>query len=70
MDRPAPIGTGSPKLSSPPSVAPGVCGDDAVAVLTEPQGVTAVRYSGGAWLAPTVLAGTAGMTFASVASQP
>jgi hypothetical protein len=67
---PAAIGTNSPKLQSPPSVAPGVCGDDAVAVLAEPAGVAVMRYAGGAWLAPTLLAGTAGMTFASVASQP
>jgi hypothetical protein len=67
---PSAIGAGTAKLSSPPSVAPGVCGDDAVVVLTEPAGVAALRYAGGAWSAPSVLAGTAGMTFASVASQP
>ena len=67
---PAAIGAGSVTLASPPSVAPGVCGDDAVVVLTESAGVAAIRYAGGAWLPPTVLAGTSGMTFASVASQP
>jgi hypothetical protein len=67
---PAAIGAGSAKLSSPPSVAAGVCGDDAVVVLTEPAGVAALGYAGGTWSAPTMLAGTAGMTFASVASQP
>jgi hypothetical protein len=67
---PSAIGTGSPILTSPPSIAPGVCGDDAVAVLAEAAGVTTVRYASGAWLPPTALPGTAGMTFASVASRP
>jgi hypothetical protein len=67
---PAAIGTSATTLVSPPSVAPGVCGDDAVAVLTGSAGVAVVRYAGGAWLPPTVLPGTAGMTYASVASQP
>jgi hypothetical protein len=67
---PAPIGSTSPTLASPPSVAPGVCGDDALAVLAEANGIAAVRYVGGAWLPPTMLGGTAGMTFASVATQP
>jgi hypothetical protein len=67
---PAAIGTDSPTLASPPSVAAGVCGDEAVAVLAEATGVVAIRYASGAWLPPTLLEGTAGMTFASVASQP
>jgi hypothetical protein len=67
---PAGIGTSGTPLTSPPSIAPGVCGDDAVAVLAWPTGVAAVRYAGGAWLPATVLPGTAGMTFASVATQP
>jgi hypothetical protein len=67
---PAPIGTGSPTLSSPPSVAPGVCGQDAVAVLAESSGVAMTSYTGGTWSAPAVIEGTAGMTFATVASQP
>jgi len=67
---PAAVETGSTKLSSPPSVAPGVCGDDAIAVLAEPAGVAAVRYVGGTWTLPTTLPGTAGMTFASVATKP
>lgn len=67
---PAPLGTGSPTLTSPPSVAAGVCGDEAVAVLTETSGVATTRYAGGAWSAPTVIEGTAGMTFATVASRP
>jgi hypothetical protein len=67
---PAPIGTGSPTLSSPPSLAPGVCGQDAVAVLAESSGVAMTSYTGGTWSAPAVIEGTAGMTFATVASQP
>jgi hypothetical protein len=67
---PSAMGTSTAELYSPPSVANGVCGDDVVAVLTEPGGVTALRYAGGAWLPPTILPGTSGMTFASVASHP
>jgi hypothetical protein len=67
---PAPLGTGSPTLTSPPSLAPGVCGDEAIAVLAEASGVTTTRYAGGAWSAPALIGGTAGMTFATVASQP
>jgi hypothetical protein len=67
---PAPIGTGKSTLASPPTVAPGVCGDEVVTVLSQPEGVAVVRYAGGAWLPATLLEGTAGMTFASVASHP
>ncbi len=67
---PAAVGNNSAKMASPPSVAAGVCGDDAVAVLVQAAGVAVIRYAGGQWLQPTVLGGTAGMTFASVASQP
>ncbi len=67
---PAPLGTGSPTLTSPPSIAPGVCGDDAIAVLAEASGVTTTRYVSGVWSAPALIGGTAGMTFATVASQP
>jgi len=67
---PAAIAASTTALVSPPSVAPGVCGDDAVAALPEAAGVAVVRYAGGAWLSPTVLPGTAGMTYAAVATQP
>ncbi len=67
---PAPLGSGSPTLTSPPSGAPGVCGDEAIAVLAEASGVTTTRYASGAWSAPALIEGTAGMTFATVASQP
>jgi hypothetical protein len=67
---PAAIGTGSTMLLSPPSVAPGVCGDDAVVALVGPAGVATIGYAGGTWLPEALLGGTAGMTFAAVASQP
>jgi hypothetical protein len=67
---PAPMDANGPTLLSPPSIAPGVCGDDAVAVLAGPAGVATVRHTNGAWQPSTILAGTAGMTFASVASRP
>jgi hypothetical protein len=67
---PAAMAVSSPELASPPAIAAGMCGDDAIATLVEPAGVAAVRYVGGAWTAPTMLEGTAGMTYAAVASQP
>jgi hypothetical protein len=67
---PASMGSDPPTLSSPPAIAPGVCGDEVVAVLTQPTGVAALNYAGGTWQSPTILPGTAGMAFASVASQP
>jgi len=67
---PASIGTDPPGVSSPPAVAPGVCGDEVVAVLTEAAGVACLSYAAGAWQSPTMLPGTAGMTFAAVGSQP
>jgi hypothetical protein len=67
---PAAIGTGSTMLLSPPAVAPGVCEDDAIVALVEPAGVATIGYAGGTWLPEALLGGTAGMTFAAVASQP
>jgi hypothetical protein len=67
---PAQIGSTTSTNVSPPSTAAGVCGNEVIAVLTETEGVFAINYVGGTWLSPTLLEGTAGMTFASVASQP
>jgi hypothetical protein len=63
------VPSGNPTLASPPSIATGVCGDDAVAVYVEAGGaVKATRFVGGAWVAP-VAAGS-GATFAAVATRP
>jgi hypothetical protein len=67
---PAPLGSSGSTLLSIPALAPGVCGDEAMAALTTPLGVSVLAYSMGAWSSPTLLPGTAGMTYASVASQP
>lgn len=67
---PGSIGGNPSKLLSPPSVSPGACGDDAIAVLTSSTGTASLRYAGGAWSAATELLGTAGMTFAAVTAQP
>lgn len=66
---PAALGAGATNLSSPPSVASGVCGDDAVAVLVSSTGAQSLGYAAGTWSAPSTLPGTAGMAFASVAAQ-
>jgi hypothetical protein len=67
---PLSIGASPMALLSPPAVAPGVCGSDVIAVVTASAGVSALTYAGGVWSAPTLLPGTAGMSFAAVASQP
>jgi hypothetical protein len=60
----------NPLLPSPPSVATGVCGADAVAAYVQPGGVQIVTLSSGTWSAPSQIAGTASMTYAVVATQP
>jgi hypothetical protein len=55
---------------SPPSVAPGVCGYDAVAALVEQSGVQLTALKAGAWTTPVLVTGLSGMTYASIATQP
>lgn len=67
---PLAIASSPATLLSPPSVAPGVCGDDAVVTMVTSAGATVSRYTSGAWSPPSLLQGTAGMTFATVGSHP
>jgi hypothetical protein len=63
--------SGNPTLSSPPQIAPGVCGAQAVLVLASsgaPLEVTTLV--GGSWSAPSPVAGTSGAMFAAIATQP
>jgi hypothetical protein len=60
----------SPILPSPPTVAAGVCGYDAVATYAGTAAVQVVTLSGGTWSVPSPIAGTTGATFAAVATSP
>jgi len=67
-----PAAIASVAVSSPPSVAAGVCGADAVAAIV-PSGSADVRVAtltGGTWSAPSVIAGSTGSTWAAIASTP
>ncbi len=67
---PVALATGLSSLPSAPSVATGVCGADAVAAFVQPAGVEVVTLSAGTWSAPSVVTGTASMTYATVATAP
>jgi hypothetical protein len=67
----APIPASSDALVSPPSVAPGVCGADAVmAYVKTGGGVQVVTSSGGSWGTPVAISGASGMQWAAIASSP
>ncbi len=53
-----------------PSLAPGVCGDDAVAAYLSEGAAYTSRFSGGAWTAPAALAGAAGIEGLAIATMP
>ena len=64
------------QVGGAPSLAPGVCGDDAVAAYLFNASVYVTRLSGvgadagGAWTTPAPLAGVAGVTAAAIATAP
>jgi hypothetical protein len=61
----------SDQVASAPSLAPGVCGDDAVAAYPLSGAVYVTHLAGGgAWTTPAPLAGVAGVTAASIATAP
>ena len=65
------LGASNPALASPASVAAGVCGDDAIAVLTLATGsVEATSYRGGAWQTPVAISGVTGASYAAIATSP
>jgi len=59
---------GSSPVGSPPSVAAGTCGFDAVAALVQPAGVAVVTLSGGTWSSPTMLPALGELTYATIAT--
>jgi hypothetical protein len=58
------------QVASAPSVAPGVCGDDAVAAYSSGGIVYTTHFAGGTWTAPAPLSGEAGVTTVSIATAP
>ncbi len=64
------VGAPLPVVLSPPAVAPGVCGADAVAIYSDGAGVEVVTLSAGTWTTPSPIGGTAGSTYAAVATSP
>ena len=69
---PAPVVTNAnPIVLSVPSVAPGVCGADAIVAWAESGGgVKWATFSGGTFSSPQSLAGTSGAKFVAVATLP
>jgi hypothetical protein len=63
------LATGEP-LPSPPTVATGVCGADAIAALVQPGGVQLVTLASGAWSTGTLVSGAASMDSATIATSP
>jgi hypothetical protein len=69
---PAPLGgVANPAVLSVPAVAPGVCGEDAVAAFVDAAGnVSIAGLRGTAWASRGPLAGISGATHVSVATRP
>ncbi len=67
----APLAATADSLVSPPSVAAGACGADAVMAYVKSGGtVQIVTSTGGAWGTPVAVAGATGMSWVAVASAP
>ena len=63
--------TSTTAIASPPTVATGVCGDDAVAVYPLAAGAVQItRLRGATWSAPENVGTLSNLTFASVATTP
>jgi hypothetical protein len=58
------------QVASAPSLAPGVCGDDAVAAYLSSGLVYTTHFAGGAWTAPAALPAGSGATAVSIATAP
>jgi hypothetical protein len=68
---PAAVVATLPTLASPPSIAAGVCGDDAtLAYVTSTGDVDVVRLVGTTWSSPTMVTSVTGMTYAAIATRP
>ena len=67
---PAAMLTGSPALDAAPTIAPGVCGDDAVAAYSAGGAVSIVRLTGTTWSTPMAISGATAMKYAAIATRP
>jgi hypothetical protein len=67
---PAKIASAAQALTTPPTVAAGICGADAVAEIVQPAGVEIFTLSSGTWSGPSLVSGTAAMSYATIASSP
>ena len=56
----APLVAGGVSVDSPPRVASGVCGDDAIAAFASAGVVRVVRLRGGSWSPPEIVGGASG----------
>ena len=65
---PAPLLADASTVDSAPAVAPGVCGDDAIAVFASGGVIKATQYRGTTWSVPGTVTGAAGK-FVSVATR-
>lgn len=68
----APAGflSANPVIDTTPSLAPGVCGDDAVAALVVGGGVQIAHFSGGSFKGPDSVSGVVGALYAGIATRP
>lgn len=67
----APAAIAAGMLASPPGLASGVCGDDAIAALVLATGeVNVTKLAGATWSAPTAISGATGMKYAGIATRP
>jgi hypothetical protein len=57
-------------VANAPSLAPGVCGDDAVAAYVSGGQVYTTHFAGGAWTSPALQAAVSGSTFVTIATTP
>jgi len=60
-----------PALASTPSIATGVCGDDAIlAYATSDGSVATMTLHAGTWSAPSPISGISGASFVTIATRP
>jgi hypothetical protein len=65
------VTSGNPTIASVPSIAPGVCGADALIAFAESGGGVAIApFSGGTFGAPQPVAGTSGAKFVAIGTLP
>jgi hypothetical protein len=57
---PLPLLADTSTVDSAPAVAPGVCGNDAIAVFASGGVIKATQYRGATWSVPGTVAGAAG----------